>query len=231
MGILSFDLRKLVKAFDGKEMNFLVDEDGSKAADAKARQTIANYIASGCDRIPMRTEKLPDPKSVMPRSGRLERLRERLRDERAKQMQWRRAHPMLQPTQTMRAKIAALEDEIKEAEAYEPRKLAEMIDSATLDRSGVAKDMVKMHIAADYLTETAMALRENLEKLGFEDCSIFHLAKGIEEQAARFANIVCHPEFAGLSDFMSTNEKLIDALDFVVLNYLDEHLEITREVV
>lgn len=230
MGILSFDLKRLIKAFDGKEMNFFVDEDGSRVSDATARQTLANYISAGYERIPMRTEKLPDPKTIMPRNPRVEKLREKLQELRAESIRWMRAHPMLSMPRKYAVKIAVLEAEIQEAEAYEPRKLHEVIDMETLDRHGIGKAMVKMHIAGDYLTETASVLRQKLDSIGLADCSIFHLVKGIEQQSARFTAIVCHPEFAGLSDFISTDERLLDDLDIIVSKYLDEHLTLTHEI-
>lgn len=231
MGILSFDLKRLIKAFDGKEMNILVDEDGSRASDKTARETIANYIGAGYEKIPMRMEKLPDCTQVLPRNTRLDRLRQRLRDMKGEKIQWMRSHPMLPVPRKVLAKIATLEDEIKEAEAYEPRKLSEMIDPDTLDEKGLAQAMVKMHVAGDYLAETSSVLRDKLQELGLGDCSIFHLVKGIEEQSQRFADIVCHPEFAGLSDFISTDERLLDDLDIIVSRYLDRNLKITRVII
>lgn len=231
MGILSFDLKKLVKAFDGKEMNFFVEEDGKRAPDTTARQTIANYIKAGYDKIPMRMEKLPDCTNILPRDPRLERLRDRLKDLQCEKVQWMRSHPLQPVPRKLLVKIAALEEDIKEAEAYEPRRLAEVIDTETLNEKGIAKAMIKMHVAGDYLTETASILRSKLQEIGLADCSIFHLIKGLEQQSARFTAIVCHPEFAGLSDFITTDEDLLDDLDIIVSRYLDENLKITDEIV
>lgn len=44
----------------------------------------------------------------------------------------------------------------------------------------------------------------------------------------QFANIICHPEFAGLSDFMCNNEDYINAVHGFSRQYINNQLNISR---
>ncbi len=227
MGILSFDLKKLIRAMDGRDIGFMVDEDGRAATDKEARYMLSKYLKEGYDKIPMRTESLPEEKINTPGNKVVDRLKKKLAELQHKRMLHFRKTPMLPVPKYLAAQIAACEDEIKEAEAYEPKRLSEMVSKERLDASGICKAMVKMHVAADYLAECANDLRGKMNSLGFTDCSVFHLTKSIEQQSSRFASIVCHPEFGGLAGYISEDAKLINAIDYIVSKNIDKNLKLT----
>lgn len=126
----------------------------------------------------------------------------------------------------MNPKIAAIEKAITDAERYEPQQLGKILDHKTLAESGLSRKLIETHLAADYLADCAFDTRETLEKLGFSECSIFPLLLAIQKQAQAYASIVCHPEFAGLSDFMCNNERLIDDLHLLTRRYMDERINL-----
>ena len=51
----------------------------------------------------------------------------------------------------------------------------------------------------------------------------------IKEKAQAYACLVCHPQFAGLSDFIVTNEKFLDSMHEITEKYIDDHLTITDD--
>lgn len=128
--------------------------------------------------------------------------------------------------QLLQNKIAVIEEQIKEAEAYEPRKLSELLDRATLDKYKISQKMVALHLAADFLADCGYDLKDTLGKLGLDGCSMLPMIDEITKKAQAFASIVCHPEFAGLSDFMVNNEEYIDKMHAETNSYIDKKLNI-----
>lgn len=87
--------------------------------------------------------------------------------------------------------------------------------------------MVALHLAADFLADCGYDLKDTLNKLGLEGCSLFPMIEDITKKAQDFASIVCHPEFAGLSDFMVNNEEYIDTMHADTDAYIEKKLVIT----
>lgn len=129
--------------------------------------------------------------------------------------------------QKLQSQIDAIDKAIKEAEEYEPHRLRDLIDKETLNKSGLAIQMVKVHLAADFLADCAHELRDIFDSLGLIDHSIRPKVETIRKHAQDFANIVCHPEFAGLADFMVTNDKFINDMHTICNLYIKQHLTIT----
>lgn len=124
-------------------------------------------------------------------------------------------------------KIKDVEAAIEEAESYLPRKLSELFDQETLRKSGINIAIVKVHLAADFLADCAYDLRDKFTALGVEENHLLPLLDEIKKKSQDFASIVCHPEFAGLSDFMVTNEDFINDMHEITQKYIDDHLVIT----
>lgn len=161
-------------------------------------------------------------------NSRISRLKEK-RDELKKKCQEQlKKGQLLQANQTM-TKIAAIEADIDEAESYLPRKLSELFDRKTLNESGINIAIVKTHLAADFLADCAYDLKDKFNKLGVEEQHLIPLLDEIKKRSQEFASIVCHPEFAGLSDFIVTNDEFIDEMHGITQNYIDEHLTITDD--
>lgn len=157
---------------------------------------------------------------------RSERLKENLSKVKSQMMALYREGNFIK-AQKLQAKIGYLEEQIKEAEAYEPHKLSELIDKETLEKHKIAEKMVALHLAADFLTDCGHDLKDALKTLGLEGCSLYPLVEDIRKKASDFAALVCHPEFAGLSDFMVNNDEYIDECHQVTQNYIQKHLVIT----
>lgn len=159
-------------------------------------------------------------------NSKLDRLKERLDQliiERGNQL---RCGQYLAATKTT-DKIKHVEAAIEEAESYLPRKLSELFDQKTLRESGINVAIVKVHLAADFLADCAYELRDKFTALGVNENHLLPLLDDIKKKAQDFASIVCHPEFAGLSDFMVTNEEFIDDMHGITQKYISDHLTIT----
>lgn len=135
---------------------------------------------------------------------------------------------LLQMRKTM-DKISRIEEEIEKAESYLPKKLSELFDRKKLNESGINNSIVKVHLAADFLADCAYDLKDRFDKLGVIEQNLIPLLDEIKKRSQEFASIVCHPEFAGLSDFMVTNDEFIDNMHEVTQKYIDDHLTITDD--
>lgn len=159
-------------------------------------------------------------------NSKLDRLRERRDQLKAKMSKQIQNGQLLQVSDTAR-RIKDVEAAIEEAESYLPKKLSELFDQKTLRESGINIAIVKVHLAADFLADCAYELRDKFTALGVEENHLLPLLDDIKKKAQDFASIVCHPEFAGLSDFMVTNEEFIDDMHGITQKYIDDHLTIT----
>lgn len=126
-------------------------------------------------------------------------------------------------------KLKSLQAQIEEEEASVPRALSEIFDRKTLNDSGINKLIVEVHLAADFLADCSYALRDAFNKLGVEETKLLPLLDEIKKKSQSFADIVCHPEFAGLSDFMVTNDEFINSMHEIAQGYINEHLTITDD--
>lgn len=159
-------------------------------------------------------------------NSKLDRLRERRDQLKAKMSKQIQNGQLLQVSDTAR-RIKDVEAAIEEAESYLPKKLSELFDQKTLRESGINVAIVKVHLAADFLADCAYELRDKFTALGVEENHLLPLLDDIKKKVQDFASIVCHPEFAGLSDFMVTNEEFINDMHGITQKYIDDHLTIT----
>lgn len=154
----------------------------------------------------------------------LKRLKERLSDLEAQRYQNIKNGRYVMPA--LDKKIALVKAAIEDEEAYLPKKISDLIPEEVLKSENFNTKLIKVHIAADYLCDCAMESREVFEKLGLEEHYLLPLVRDIEKKAADYAAIVCHPQYVGLSEFMTTNEQLIDAMHGEVNNYIHKKLKI-----
>lgn len=159
-------------------------------------------------------------------SAKIERLKKRLAQLEAERMSAIRNQQLMR-LPGIDNKIAVVKESIAEAMEYEPQAIHKLIPEETLKEMQFAEKVIKTHIAADYLTDCAMDLRTTLDKMGLKGCSLFPLIRNIEKLAADYAAIVCHPDFAGLQEFMVTNETLIDEMHGAVNNYIHKKKRLT----
>lgn len=158
-------------------------------------------------------------------TARLQRLTERRGElvaalhQAARMNQW-------QTVRKLEAKIKEADAAIEEAKAYEPMPLSKLLSREEFNREGFCEEIIKIHMAADFLTDVAMAFRCHLEKKGLVGASLFPEIKKLEDIAAHLAAVVCKPEYGQLSDFMTTNDSLIDGMHKLCDDYLAKHLNI-----
>ncbi|TFU92310.1 hypothetical protein E4T81_12025 [Barnesiella sp. WM24] len=161
-------------------------------------------------------------------NSKLDRLKKRKAELRAKLNEQLRNGKLYQANITM-GKIQDVEAAIEEAESYLPKKLSELFDKETLNKSGINNAIVKVHLAADYLADCAYDLKDKFDKLGVQENHLIPLLDDIKKRAQEFASIVCHPNFAGLSDFIVNNEDYIDDVNSITDKYIENHLTITDD--
>lgn len=164
----------------------------------------------------------------MSTNSRLNRLKQQ-RDELKKSIQSVLQRGKFMQANTAIAKVQKLEEAIEEAEAAIPRALAELFDKKTLNETGINVAMVKTYLAADFLADCAYDLKDKFNKLGVEEQNLIPILDDIKEKAQAYASLVCHPQFAGLSDFIVTNEKFLDSMHEITEKYIDDHLTITDD--
>lgn len=161
-------------------------------------------------------------------NSKLARLKQQ-RDELKKKVQTLLQLGKYMQANTAIAKVQRIEAAIAEAEAYVPRALAELFDRKTLSESGINIAIVKVHLAADFLADCAYELKDKFNALGVEEQRLLPMLDEIKKKSQDFASIVCHPEFAGLSDFMVTNDGFINSMHEITQKYIDDHLTITED--
>lgn len=146
-------------------------------------------------------------------------------------MRERRAHALrlgdYAAAMDISTKLKAKETEIEDYHRlYDPQPLGGIISLAELDRHRINSKLIELHLAADYLADCGMDLKDELGKLGIADCEVYHIVDDIRIRAQRFANVICAPEFSGLVDFMTRNDELIDALHRESRRYIDMKLNL-----
>ena len=161
-------------------------------------------------------------------ANRIDRLKEQQTDLKRKIASLMQSGKYAQASGMMR-KLNEIEVQIEEAEAQVPRALSQLFDKKTLNESGINKLIVEVHLAADFLADCAYELKDAFDKLGVQETKLVPLLDEIKKRSQSFASIVCHPEFAGLSDFMVTNEEFINAMHEISQKYINDHLTITDE--
>ena len=155
---------------------------------------------------------------------RLERLKQQRSEMRSAFVEMVRINNLRQASE-MERKLRLIEERIKEQEEYEPKRLSDQMPPEKLAESGLLETIIKTHMAADFLCDTAFAMRRQLDEMGFADCSLFPILKRMEDLSSEYAAIICHPAFAGLTEFQTTNEELISALHKKCEAYMKRHLK------
>lgn len=158
----------------------------------------------------------------------IDRLRQRLETMQAERGALLRKGRLIQAAE-YNSIIEAIENKIKEAEAYEAQQLSKLVPEETLNKYRVPEMIIELHLAADYLADCAFSLRATLDHLGIERCSLYPLTDEICKKAQAFADIVCHPEFGQLADFMCDNEQYTKALHGFSQSYMRQHLAIKKQ--
>lgn len=121
-------------------------------------------------------------------------------------------------------RIRLLEAQIAEEQKYLPQPLSDILSPEQITEHKIVQKIIEMHLAADYLADCAMVLRETFEKLGLDGCSLFpHIAE-IKRNSEHFASLLCN--YQSLTNFICDNDEYIDAAHNLALTYMDKKIEI-----
>ena len=121
-------------------------------------------------------------------------------------------------------RIRLLEAQIAEEQKYQPQPLSDILTKEQIAENGIVQKIIEMHLAADFLADCAMILRQTFENLGLDGCSLFpHIAE-IKRNSEKFASLLCN--YQSLTDFICNNDEYIDAAHNLALTYMDKKLEI-----
>lgn len=79
--------------------------------------------------------------------------------------------------------------------------------------------IMECHLASDYLTDCAYRLSDTIKKMGFNPVSLIPDMEEIIAKSSAFAAILCQKD-KYLSDMLTQNETLIDALRKKTMHYI-----------
>lgn len=124
--------------------------------------------------------------------------------------------------QCMEANIRELEQAIED---MRPKPLREFIDKATLDRLGLHRKIIALHLAADFLNDCCYDYTDTLRKLGLEDSTLTPEVAEIKRLSGNLAARLCKLGIQALSDFMVYNDKYIDSLHGFTTAYINDKIQ------
>ncbi len=127
--------------------------------------------------------------------------------------------------------IKNVEKMIRQAEAYEEatksRPIIETISKEELDKTGIIPLMIECHLISDMLVEVAYMVKDRLKELGYEKISFMDdLTTAIKanEKFATFLTQLKHDENDKLSNLLTRNDTLNQALHKKYVSYMDQRL-------
>ena len=121
-------------------------------------------------------------------------------------------------------RIRLLEAQIEEEKKYQPNPISELLTPEQIAKHGIVQKIIEMHLAADFLADSAMVLRETLEGLGLNGCSLFKYTAEIKRNSEHFASLLC--AYQSLQDFICDDGEYIEAAHNLANAYITKHLEI-----
>lgn len=161
--------------------------------------------------------------SDMNTSIRLERFKDRLKQLEARRNALMRSGKYMQSIQ-LNSDIEDIRKMIaKEEEYYKPKSLKTLVTDKD-KRKEVVHLIIESHLAADYLTATAYALKDWLDDNGLIPYSVVPELEDIIKKSEAFASSICriNPK---LSEMMVSNDTLIDALHKKTMSYITRNLK------
>lgn len=121
-------------------------------------------------------------------------------------------------------RIRLLEAQIAEEQKYQPQPIALLLTKEQIAENKIVQKIIEMHLAADFLADSAMVLRETFEKLGLNGCSLFKYIADIKRDSEHFASLLC--SYQSLRDFICDDSEYIDAAHNLARAYIDKNLTI-----
>lgn len=199
-----------------------------KALKKSRRKSPAQKAQAMAERIrenEMRKSLVPADRRWAARERRLVLVRESLSRLRRERIEMVRRGEMVIPRE-LDHRITILEHEERFLEESLPRSLGDIITDEQADEHRLMEHLLECHTAADFLNDCVFRLREIFRRLGVEECNLFRLTDELEKRSAEFAGLICRPEFADLSEYMTTDADLIRDLHTILSRYMGERLKV-----
>lgn len=121
--------------------------------------------------------------------------------------------------------IRDLDEEIAEAAKYEPMSLKTILAEQGVSTAQFVTPILELHLAADYLNDCAISLKEHFKKIGVEWCSLFPFVETIDKVSGELAGLVCGEYFPKTQDILLEDERLIDDFHLLANRYLKKKME------
>jgi hypothetical protein len=156
---------------------------------------------------------------------RLERLRQqqaKLKELRAQCMQRNDIYNVLK----FENRLKELDEEIAEAEQYEPRRLGELLSDDQAVRDGVYKRLLRINLLADILNDACVDCLENLKQNGIQDFHFRTDVVAIRKLTDGIAKIPVFDVNNPLSKAILDDSELVDDCTARVDAYIKEKLGI-----
>lgn len=117
-------------------------------------------------------------------------------------------------------KMKELEAKLHEAEMYEPTQLRNILSKEEMAKHNIYGKLLKINLAADFLTDCADDCRDTLRKLGINN---MHFQKDLDEiskLSARIAGLIATTEESSLTDFIVDDDEFISDCNAAASRYL-----------
>ena len=121
-------------------------------------------------------------------------------------------------------RIKMLEAQLQNELEHQPMPLSKILSKEQVDENKIVQTIIEMHPAADFLADSAMILRETLDKLGLDGCSLFPYVAEIKSKSEHFASLLCN--YQPLSDFICDDDEYIEAAHKLTANYMAKTLKV-----
>lgn len=156
-----------------------------------------------------------------------ERYEQQLREFQQMQKQCLLARNFTKATK-LNAKIDELKQRLKECDAYETGRLCDMLPKEEIKRLDLINKMIKISLAADFLTDCTIDYADTLKSVGLNDATLMQMVQPIREQAQKLANMPAQAQYGELVDLMVEDDTLISGMHILADRYLKENLNITK---
>lgn len=128
----------------------------------------------------------------------------------------------------LNGKIDNLKQRLKECDAYETGRLCDMLPKEEIKRLDLINKMIKISLAANFLTDCTIDYADTLKSVGLNDATLMQMVQPIREQAQKLANMPAQAQYGELVDLMVEDDTLISGMHILADRYLKENLNITK---
>jgi hypothetical protein len=159
---------------------------------------------------------------------RLERLRKQLADVRAGISAAIRRGDYLTSFR-MGERQKELEVAIAEAEAYTAKPLRAFLSREEVVDSGLSTDIIKLHLASDYMCEISFRIKSVLDRHGLQDVTLAPQVRQICRDTEKLASLLCKKNSPLLTECIVEDETLLRDVDILFNRYLRANNERLKE--